>query len=148
MIEGKTMKRIYLFGVILSSLTSVMLGQAKPRQASLAQQKMCAEQARKIFHEDNPTKPEHALTWQYTSHYEGRTNVCYIMTWEVTLEEKSTNISHAVYDAFEGREYASFIQIGKDVMECEITPPSQDKIVCKTNDEFQHLVEKYFGIAK
>jgi hypothetical protein len=139
MIEVKTMKRIYLFALICSSLTSVMLGQAKPRQASLA---------KKIFHEDNPTRPEHALTWQYTSHYEARTNVCYIMTWVVTVEEKSTSVSHAVYDAFEGREYASFIQTGKDVMECEITPPSQDKIVCKSNDEFQHLVEKHFGIAK
>jgi hypothetical protein len=42
---------------------------------------MCAEQAKKIFHEDNPSRPEHTLTWQYTSHYERRTNVCYIMTW-------------------------------------------------------------------
>jgi len=142
------MKPILVFMFLLTALAAFGQTAAKPRQATLAQQKMCAEQARKIFHEDNPTKPEHAVTWQYTSHYEARTNVCYIMTWIVTLDQKSTVISHVVYDAFEGREYASFTQIGKDVMECSVSPPGEDSIDCKTNDDFQRLVDKHFGIGK
>lgn len=62
--------------------------------------------------------------------------------------EKSISIGHAVYDAFEGREYGSFIQVGKDVMECYISPLGEDRITCKENDEFQRLVEQHFGIAK
>jgi hypothetical protein len=142
------MKRISILMFVLAVSVATFSQTAKPRQATLTQQKMCADQAKKIFHQDNPTKPEHAVTWQYTSHYEPHTNVCYIMTWVVTLEEKSANISHAVYDAFEGRVYGSFTQIGDHVVDCKITPPGQDAIVCKTNDEFQHLVESHFGIAK
>lgn len=141
------MKRIPIL-IVLVTLSLAAFGQEKPRQATLAQQKMCAEQAKKIFHEDNPTRPKDALTWQYTSHYEARTNVCYMMTWVVTVSEKSTTISHAVYDAFEGREYASFMQVGEHVMDCSVSPPGQDSLDCKTNGEFQRLVDKHFGIGR
>src|SRR3954451_21095960 len=118
--EAEKMTRISLVVLVLLSST-VTFGQEKPRQATLAQQKMCAEQAKKIFHEDNPTRPEHTVTWTYTSHYEPRTNACYIMTWFYTLQDKSTTtLSHLVYDAFEGREYASFVQVNRDVAKCVV----------------------------
>jgi hypothetical protein len=135
--------------MLLLTLGTLCAGQtAKPRQATLAQQKMCAEQAQKIFKEDNPTRPEHAITWEYTSHYEPRTNVCYIMTHTATVKDKGFSISYAVYDAIEGRGYASFIQIDKDVMECDITRPGQDEEQCHSSDEFRTLVEKYFGVGQ
>src|SRR5579863_8438968 len=94
--EGATMKHILVLGVILSA--SLVFGQ-QPRQATLAQQKVCADQARKTFHADNVTRPPHMLVWEYTSHYEPRTNTCYIMTHFVTAQEKSVSISFSVYDA-------------------------------------------------
>jgi len=139
------MKHILVLGVILSA--SLVFGQ-QPRQATLAQQKVCADQARKTFHADNVTRPPHMLVWEYTSHYEPRTNTCYIMTHFVTAQEKSVSISFSVYDAIEGRGYASFIQVGHDVMDCTISPPGHDTTNCKTSDEFERLVDKNFGIGK
>src|SRR6185437_5100432 len=139
------MKHVLILLMLLLPLVAV--GQDKPRGATLAQQKMCAEQARKIFHEDNPVRPEHALTWEYSSHYEVRTNVCYIMTWTTLVENHGFSISHGVYDAFEGREYASALETtdhGRETMdECTLTPPNHDPISCKTMDEFLRLVEQH-----
>ena len=131
--------------VALMLTASLAFGQ---RQATLAQQKMCAEQARKIFHEDNPTRPEHAITWEYTGHYEPKTNTCYIMTHLSQIHGKGFSLSYAVYDAFEGRGYASYIEVQHDVMDCSITRPGYDEEHCKTSDEFLRDVDKYFGVGQ
>jgi hypothetical protein len=138
-----------IFGLVILMIAShAAFGQTKPRQATIAQQKMCADQARKTFNEDNPTRPEHAIDFEYTSHYEASANVCYIMTHTATVNDKSFNISYAVYDAFEGRGYGSFISIKNDVMECYISRPGHDRENCKSSDEFEQLVDKYFGIGR
>ena len=137
----------YILIVAVVTTVSLAVGQ-QPRQATLAQQKVCAEEARKTFHADNATRPPHTLVWEYTSHYEPRTNTCYIMTHFVTAQDKSVTVSHSVYDAIEGRGYASFIEVGHDVMDCSVSPPGQDKTMCKTSDEFERLVDKNFGIGR
>jgi hypothetical protein len=109
---------------------------------------MCADQARKTFNEDNPTRPEHAIDFEYTSHYDASANVCYIMTHTVIVKDKGFSISSAVYDAFEGRGYASFIKIEKDVMECYISRPGHDKENCESLDDFERLVDNYFGVGR
>jgi hypothetical protein len=143
------MRRLAVLALVFC-LGSAAVGQAgKPRQATLVQQKICAEQAKKTFHEDNPTRPEHMLTWEYTSHYDAAMNVCYIMTHFVQVKDSTFNLSYTVYDAFEGREYANFIQTSpKEKPWCEITPLGKDAITCNTSDEFQALVDKNFGIGR
>ena len=129
-------------------LSLAAMAQDKPRHATLSQQKMCADQAKKSFEEDN-VKPEHALTWQFSSHYETNTNICYVMTWISTMDNSNKfTLSHYVYDAFEGREYASFIEIGSDVVECSVAPTPEENIKCKTDDDFLRLVYKQYGVAK
>src|SRR5262245_5148963 len=76
------------------------------REASLAQQKMCDEQANKKFHEDNPHPTEMDF---YTSHYDPKTNVCYMRVSSSSTKYISTSV--AIYDAFEGREYAFYMWI-------------------------------------
>jgi hypothetical protein len=44
--------------------------------------------------------------------------------------------------------YASYIKVGPDVMDCEITSPGHPIEWCKTGDEFEDLVQKYFGIGR
>jgi hypothetical protein len=144
--EGKMKLCPILIFMLVASLASV--GQ-QARQATLAQQKMCDQQARKSFHESNPT-PQHFLTFEYTSHYDPKMNVCYVEKEFAGYigKSESLTVSWAVWDAFEGRGYASYIKVGPDVMDCEITRPGHPIEWCKTGDEFEDLVQKYFGIGR
>ncbi len=140
----------FLFG-LAASLTQAQTSVA-PRAATLVQQKMCDEQARKKYHEDNP-KPDPLSN--YTSHYEAGANVCYVMVHTYHTYNGSPTVSTSVYDAFEGRMYASYMWINAEKkkywevepMECYVKPRGQEKIYCKSSDEFDQLVDKHFGIS-
>ena len=121
-----------------------------PVAASLAQQKMCDEQAAKRF---NEYRHESSLD-SYTSHYDPTVNVCY-----VRIESYAGNplvLTDVVYDAFGGRMYANYMwtnphnKKGWDAppTQCEIHIPDKPDETCKTAEEFDDLTEKYFGVAK
>jgi hypothetical protein len=139
--------------IVLAACPSAFGQAAKPRAATLSQQKMCAEQARKTFHENNP-KPN--ATTGYTSHYDATANVCYIMVHYLDMSHGYPSVSDTVYDAFEGREYASYIWINPEKkkawevapMECSVKPRGQDEVPCTSPEEFEKLVDKYFGIGR
>lgn len=78
------------------------------RSASLTEQKMCDEQARKKFREDNPRPSE--LT-NYRSHYDPKANICYIRVDSTTAGKNSVSTLIMIYDAFEGRQYGSYMWI-------------------------------------
>ena len=120
-----------------------------PEAASLAQQKMCDEQAGKKFRENGPGTYD-----SYTSHYDPTVNVCYVRVDSLPAG-KFPVISDVVYDAFGGRIYANFMWINsrnKPAFEvapsqCEIHIPGRPDQACKTAEEFDELTEKYFGVA-
>jgi len=154
------------FALIVFSLLSWSVADGQePRLATLAQQKMCADQAKRAFNESDASKPIRDKTMrrvspaEYTSHYDAKANVCYIMVRENDIfdkdNEKTVSNSMVVYDAFEGRVYANYLWFSqKDKkywevapMDCNIKPRGQDEITCKSSEEFQHLVDKHFGIG-
>lgn len=122
----------------------------KPEVASLAQQKMCDEQAGKKFREYGPGKTDY-----YTSHYDPTVNVCYVRIHSFSYEPPAI-IGEVIYDAFGGREFASYSwiydknKLPSEVspMECAIHVPGKPEEKCKTREEFDELTEKYFGVAK
>jgi hypothetical protein len=91
---------------------------------------MCDEQAGKKFHEFEQVDPPSYKRVGYTSHYDAGANVCYMMIHYLGVDDGTPSISDAVYDAFEGREYASYIwpntehkKYGEDTsMECKLKP--------------------------
>lgn len=123
------------------------------RAATLAQQKMCAEQARKKFHEDNPKPNDYTV---YTSHFDPAANVCYVMVSIIATEKGGISVSDVVYDAFEGRVYGNYVWInpqgkkGSEVapMLCSVKPRGQEEITCKSSQQFDDLVEKKFGVGR
>lgn len=131
------------------------MGQAPPRQATLAQQKACSDQARAKFHEDgydSLTPPG-----SYTSHYDAQSNGCYIMVLTVTHGHKDSLLGNRiVYDAFEGHVYGSMtivmfrgsLEKLEDPSHCHVDPPNQPRIQCsiQSDEEFESLVKKYFGV--
>lgn len=125
---------------------------SQPRLATLAQQKMCAEQAEKQF---NSTSASQGSA-NFTSHYDARANVCYIMVHDAGVSYGNRTVSDVVYDAFEGRVYANYIFINSQKKydwevapaECDVKPRGQAEITCKSSDEFEELIDKYFGIGR
>jgi hypothetical protein len=120
-----------------------------PVTASLAQQKMCDEQAAKKFRENG-----HGALDTYTSHYDPTVNVCYIRVH--SLAGNPPLVTDVVYDAFGGRVYANYLWVnpqnkkywGVSPSTCEIHIPGKPDETCKTDTEFDELTEKYFGVTK
>jgi hypothetical protein len=83
-------------------------------------------------------------------------NVCYIMVHYLDMSHGYPSASDTVYDAFEGRRYATYIWINSQNKKfwevapavCSIRPLGQDEMSCKSSDEFERLVDKYFGIGQ
>ena len=157
------MNRTELALLVLSFLlTGVLFGQIKASQspkephrlATLAQQKMCDEKAKKKFSEDNPHP--NPMT-SYTSHYDAIANVCYVMVHHVSVLSSGKPVfSDVVYDAFEGRVYARYVWLNvENKKNSEVTPTEcwvkplgkTEKQPCSSSDEFEELVDKYFGIG-
>jgi len=132
--------------------TSTLEDQSQPRWATLEQQRMCSEQAEKQFRARGFTDKSS----EYTSHYDARANVCFVMVHTVSATGTSVSDTELVFDAFERRGYASYVWVnaGKKKywevapMTCVVYPRGQPEITCKSSDEFDALVDKYFGIAR
>jgi hypothetical protein len=128
------------------------------QHAHLSQQKMCDEQAHKRWQE-SPHGGDSFLIDKYTSHFDPKTNICYVRTLTVQRGTddngkafSSTSIS--VEDAFERRDFASLIlNSGSGVSTpslCYVKTQGKT-IACDepgtTKSDFDALTEKYFGIG-
>jgi hypothetical protein len=140
----------HVLAVVLCLASLAAVGQAKPRPATLAQQKLCADQARKTFDKDYAGQNA-----DFTSHYDPKVNVCYIMV-HVYPKAGELTWSEIVLDAFELRVYANTIWSNPEhkkywevvPLECYVKPLGSDKTFCHSANEFETLVEKYFGIGR
>ena len=127
------------------------------RQAPLSQQKQCAQQAKKAF-TDYLKSPSYGskdvLPPTHTSHFDAKAGSCYVLILTGTSADGGTSLLLAdqVLDAFEGRVAASYAQQranGKrELLWCSVHPRGQEEIVCKTEEEFNQLIAKHFGIAR
>jgi hypothetical protein len=68
---------------------------------------------------------------------------------EINLSLGFSNVRDTVYDAFEGRRYATY-DWGSILQEvtCSVKPSGQEEITCKSEGEFNQLIGKHFGIAR
>ena len=145
-----------LFVTLLLSF-SVAFGQAAAKHAPLTQQKICSEQARRAFNESYEHHDKSGVFYEYTSHFDTQANVCYVMVHGYGVYKSSgyPMSSDTVFDAIEGRSYASFIWINSkqkqysevEPVECSVSPRGQEPIQCKSSDEFERLIDKHFGIG-
>jgi hypothetical protein len=129
--------------------------QAQP--ATMEQQKMCAEQAEQVFRKRSADGP--SFHWiSYTSHYNTAKGVCFVEMTNSRYDPDPTKhlmwIFHKeIDDAFGGKNYGDFGPItfkGEDRPRggaCFIYPVGQETIVCDSEQEFDALALKYFGIA-
>lgn len=130
-----------------------------PEPATLAQQKMCDEQARKKYLENRLSDfdaKSNQFTSSYTSHYDPTVNICYVRVHSLSADKKGSMVSDVVYDAFGGRVYATYIWLNSEgkkfwevpPSECDVEIPGKPEEKCNSNTEFDELSEKYFGVTK
>jgi len=156
----------FLAAILLSLFAVIAARGQEPRGATLAQQKMCADQARRAFNDSDASKPiadktmRRASPAEYANHYDSKANICFIMVRESYISDdaaggKTFSNSIVVYDAFEGRVYANYLWFSQKnkkfwevaPMECSVKPRGQDEMACKSSQEFEHVVDKHFGIG-
>jgi len=133
-----------------------------PREVTLEQQRICADQAQKFFRDlvaPKPSKtPIDRLFASYVDHYDAKANICYVAIVRndpLNGHEKMTYKTD-VFDAFEGTSYAAYVQSSDNIragieikppLSCSVEPRGQSKIICKSEDEFDGLLEKHFGLV-
>ena len=137
------MKRL----LILLAVFAVPSAFGQTRIATLSQQKMCAEQAAKVFNAGF----SHSMYAGYVNHYDAVTNVCYIMTSVTSTYDGTVYRLLDVSDAFEGQFYGTCTTNSREPIPlsgtCFIKPRGHVSIDAKTRYEYEKLVDKYFGIA-
>ena len=144
--------------LMVSLLWAVAAGAQK--NASLDEQKKCDGQASKVYHHGRELEGYHAEDSTgmngYTSHFDPATNICYVWVRWAKIDKESITFADTIEDAFEGRVYASYMWMNfgekkageVKPIECWAKPRKQDKLMCESEDDFDKLVDKYFGIGR
>ena len=145
--------------VLAASILWAIVAGAQSKSATLDEQKKCDAQASKRYHEGRARDRHHEEDTTgmngYTSHFNPETNICYVWVRYSKIDDKTVTLADTISDAFEGRVYANYLWFnpGKKAWEvtptsCWVKPRKQDQIMCKTQEEFDSLVDKYFGIGR
>lgn len=114
--------------------------------ASLELQEKCAKQAREYL-----SQFENKNLVDTQNHYNVGLNKCFVETHSESLELGNRVESKVLTDAFEGKDYGTFIFISKPnqadylvpPVECKVMLPSKGETICKSSDEFDALVNQY-----
>ncbi len=122
--------------------------------ASLELQGQCARQALVSFKESGSADNPAAV---YANHYDEASKKCFVAIQNTLTDSKSETIwtTETISDAFEGMVYATYLwHTVKDkkywevepVM-CQVKKLSGEELTCHSNDEFNDLVHKQFGLS-
>lgn len=165
--------RMTIFAVLFFVTSAYAQPQQKktqePRRAgTLAQQKMCADQAKKSV--DDPYFKANLI--EYSSHYDANTKVCYVLIRQDVVKNSNTGtekiVGYSVWDAFERTERARLATTfpvppnGKsDTFVCYVRPVGMSTtqyphglIDClkhrdqTDNEEFFGLIKEHFGLER
>lgn len=132
-------------------------GNSESKHASLAELKACREQAELTFAKEEPDPEIWRVT--HTNHFNPKSGVCYLETRRPRTPPSSDSLAWVynryIFDAFEDRSVGAFIELymrsekGVGVPQlCVIFPEGQPEITCNSEEEFDALALKYFGITR
>ena len=122
----------------------------KSKQENLELQSKCALQAEKMFRKmpsarlPSVSSAKQEISYDFESHYNVKLNKCFML--HTTYYENGT-ASYNLFDAYELRDYASFIgQIDKGqkiIHLCLLTPSLGNEQICKSEEEYKAFVVQY-----
>jgi hypothetical protein len=128
------------------------------RSQSLDFQAMCATQSRKTFQEyENEFKTGSSgnmyrtVSSDYQSHYNTKLKKCLLLIEATRMLGEQTSTSAYLSDAYERREYASYLWISQKDKQfwevppshCELMPSLRNKKNCTSREEFDAFVAEY-----
>ena len=130
-------------------------------RASLAEQKACSEQVKLMSESKDESIQKNVFHTMYASHFDTASGACYMTKTRPHTSECSGKCAwvytHGINNAFEDRIVGlygeTYIHSEKGDDErvggafCVISPPGQPEITCKSEEEFNALALKYFGIV-
>jgi hypothetical protein len=129
-----------LVACVLFVLSICVNAQQPRRKATLEQQKMCYDQAQKAA-KDLAMGDDWSFEW--TSHYNARANVCFVRVNQMRLKLPETTISVMVRDAFENEDVAMYFGVSNSqTNETSVRHCTVQQITCKDHVEFQTLLKK------
>ena len=122
--------------------------QALPKPASLEVQAKCFEQARKFFAQSGFKANAGD---DLVNHFATKLNRCFIEVVQTKSQGVTIWIYRYVFDAFEGRTYASYGSRSDPIKKysevapvlCEVYSLSGEKATCHSDDEFTQLTRVY-----
>lgn len=134
--------------------------QRMPPRASLDLQAKCAVRSRAVFQQwllENPEYSKSGITAYSTNHYDPKSNSCFMAT-VVTLVPvgKELSTTKFVTDAFEGSMLANYLWIPKPdkkywevpPMECMVKGRDGKENHCDSDEEFQRMVRRIYGVVE
>ena len=118
-----------------------------PKNASLAVQGQCAEQAERMFKNLGWNKKDYA---SFENHYNVKLNKCFIRIDNTEVNNGMTT-SKTLMDAFEGKVFGEYVWINSkkekywDVkpMICKVTILSGEEKICTSDTEFNDFAKAY-----
>lgn len=130
------------------------------RAQSLDQQERCAQQAKRAYAETEAefeaynrarTQKTVRFSGDYQSHYNVKLGKCLMFVETTDMLGAQFVTSAYVRDAYERRQYATYVWMSSDVKKywevppiaCEVRPSLHDKRLCKTREEFDELAAPY-----
>jgi hypothetical protein len=135
-----------------NSVANLLTAQRCHKSDTLDEQAKCATQARKDFEDWSYSAREGA---DFVSHYNPSLDRCFVQFQYTRGATAGGRIwfFRTVFDAFEGKEYASYSWLSEKDKKfwevppktCEVTLPSGDKKRCQSDDEFMQIVKVYMG---
>jgi hypothetical protein len=119
--------------------------QRTPASAPLDLQAKCADQARKVFR-DLGYKPDGPAAFE--NHFNVKLNRCFMQIENTTPQG---NVNRNVLDAFEGKEYGTYMwqpQEGKKYWQvppfmCDVVSTTGEAVTCHSDEEFKSLIRVY-----
>ena len=143
---------------LVLALSAVMVCSPVTRSQPLEHQAMCAAGAEKAFRQYfNEDKVESeklgmkTISHDYQSHYNTKIQKCLILTEKTYVFGSLTGTSINLWDAYERRQYATWLWTSHETkkywdvppLACEIAPNYREKKNCTTRDEFDVFVAQY-----
>lgn len=114
--------------------------------ASFELQQKCAKQAREFL-----SQFDNRAVVESLNHYNVGLNKCFVETRSMSFSNWGHTESKVLTDAFEGRDYGSYIFVSErnkadfvvPPVECKVTLPSGQETICRSSAEFDALVKQY-----
>lgn len=140
-------------GIMGCDLRARPAGDANEERINWERKKDCAAQAAREFQAEGYKLNDDNIDnmASFTNHYDPALRVCFVLIESASSTTSGRSFSKVLLDAYEGKEYGSYLWFPDPVkkywevppFECHVLTAVGEKRVCKSDDEFNALVNAY-----